>query len=178
MPDQILVLSPNTDLAAMLSDVLSLEGYAVTQRIYHDALLPADVATPWDLLLFDYGGGVVPPGQAVLPAVQELVAQTACPLLIVTTTPPALAAFTPWLQIWEIPLLPAPFTLDTLLALVQEQLALSRTRVISGVEQIAESRERIERAQRRISQTAARLTRAAAREAASFPSPNDASSPL
>jgi len=126
MAAHILVLSPDTLVAEVVAEALNLEGYGVTHSVYHDRLPVEAQEASCDLLLFDYGGGAQPLGAGLLPAVQDLMAHTAAPLVIITTTPPALAAQASWIQAEQIALLPAPFPLDTLLAVVQTSLAQSR----------------------------------------------------
>ncbi len=118
MATHILVINHSPDVLELFESILEDEGYIVTTQCFtHRAVEDVALAQP-DVLICDYPAICEMDAWAFVQLLKATATTTAIPLLVSTTSLTLVRDHQAWLTAHDIAVLPKPFRLDDLLAVL------------------------------------------------------------
>jgi len=137
MSTHILVINHSPDILDLFEAVLEPEGYTVTTQLFAQRSVEDVVVAQPDVLICDYPAICENEAWAFVQLLKDTAATTAIPVLVSTTSLTLIRDHQPWLTAHEIAVLPKPFAIDDLLAVLQRLQGTAATLLPARVTQNA-----------------------------------------
>ncbi len=118
MTTRILVINHSPDILDLFQAVLEREGYTVTTQFFNQRSVEDVALAQPDVLICDYPAICEADAWAFVQVLKDTTTTTTIPLLVSTTSLTLVRDHQPWLTAHNIAVLPKPFQLDDLLAVL------------------------------------------------------------
>ena len=132
MTAHIVVINHSPDLLEMFQDLLEYAGYRVTTHRFAPQTVAQVAQAQPAVLIVDYPGIQEPEAWALIEQLHQDATTRHIPLVVSTTSPTLERDHGAWLAAHQIPILPKPFGMDTLVDLVARLCCPSRRTGESG----------------------------------------------
>ncbi len=119
MTTHILVINHSPDILDLFAAVLEPEGYMVTTQLFAQRSVEDVAVAQPDVLICDYPAICEADAWAFVQLLKGTAATTAIPVLVSTTSLTLVREHQAWLTAHDIAVLPKPFAIDELLAVLQ-----------------------------------------------------------
>ncbi len=132
MTAHIVVINHSPDLLELFQDLLEYAGYRVTTHRFAPQTVAQVAQAQPAVLIVDYPGIQEPEAWALIEQLHQDATTRHIPLVVSTTSPTLERDHGAWLAAHQIPILPKPFGMDTLVDLVARLCCPSRRTGESG----------------------------------------------
>ena len=132
MAAHIVVINHSPDLLEMFQDLLEYAGYMVTTHLFGTHTVAEVAQAQPAVLIVDYPGIQEPEAWALIKQLHQDATTCHIPLVVSTTSPTLERDHGAWLDAHQIPILPKPIGMDTLVDLVARLCCQSRRKSESG----------------------------------------------
>jgi CheY-like chemotaxis protein len=132
MTAHIVVINHSPDLLELFQDLLEYAGYRVTTHRFAPQTVAEVAQAQPAVLIVDYPGIQEPEAWALIEQLHQDATTRHIPLVVSTTSPTLERDHGAWLAAHQIPILPKPFGMDTLVDLVARLCCPSRRTGESG----------------------------------------------
>ncbi len=132
MTAHIVVINHSPDLLELFKDVLEYAGYMVTTHLFGTHTVAEVAQAQPAVLIVDYPGIQEPEAWTLIEQLHQDATTRHIPLVVSTTSPTLERDHGAWLAAHQLPSLPKPFGMDTLVDLVARLCCPSRRTSESG----------------------------------------------